>query len=328
MRRFQLGLAMFALPVFAATLFLAGCGGGKDEKKSEGSGGGDKGQASSGDSGTPAGEMKVLKPGNGVLKGIITLKGAKPDREARDKELHAEIEKNASQKDYCLKGSESETSYQALRVGKNNQVGNVVVWIKPEKNSFFEVTDKEIEEAKKDPVVIRQPHCAFIPHVAVLFSKYHPDAKKPKEEKSTGQVLIIKNDAEVSHNTNYNGGLKNPGGNPTLEKKSEQKVENLVPANEPVRFKCNIHGWMDAYLWVVDTPYHAVSLSDNLDGSNKVKEDDPKFGSYEIKNLPAGKVRIVAWHEKGDFLNKGGIAGETIEIKDGPNEKDFTMEAK
>ena len=35
--------------------------------------------------------------------------------------------------------------------------------------------------------------------------------------------------------------------------------------------KCNIHPLDERYLWVVDTPYYAISHSDTLDGKDKWK---------------------------------------------------------
>ena len=86
---------------------------------------------------------------------------------------------------------------------------------------------------------------------------------------------------------------------------------------------------MDAYLWVVDTPYYAVTHSDTLDGKDKVEASDPKFGTYEIKNLPAGKMRVIVWHEECGYLNKNGGQGEEIEIAEGkPTEKNFEATPK
>jgi hypothetical protein len=50
-----------------------------------------------------------------------------------------------------------------------------------------------------------------------------------------------------------------------------------------VPFKCDVHGWMNAYGAVLDHPFFAVS-----DGS----------GKFEIKGLPPGDYTIEAWHEK------------------------------
>jgi hypothetical protein len=321
MRRFQLGLAMFALPVFACTLFLAGCG--KEEKKDTSA----STTSTDQDPTKTAGPLTPMESKGGVLKGKITLKSS-PDVEALTKALQDKIEAKKDDKDYCLKCLDSEKTEQEYRIGDNKQLGNVFVWIKPDTGTIFKVNDKQLAEVKDHPVEIHQPHCAFIPHAAILFSQYHPDSSKPRTEKATGQVLKIVNDAEISHNTNWKGGSKNPGDNVTLPKHSDREVKNLVPDSTPVRLVCNIHGWMDAHLMVVDTPYYAISLSDTLD-KNKVEKSSDKFGTFEIKNLPVGNVRILAWHEKAGWLNKGEGKGEVIEIKEGaPTEKNFEASAK
>jgi plastocyanin len=50
-----------------------------------------------------------------------------------------------------------------------------------------------------------------------------------------------------------------------------------------VRFMCNVHGWMAAYVGVVAHPFFAVT-------------DDA--GKFELKGLPPGTYTIEAWHEK------------------------------
>ena len=46
---------------------------------------------------------------------------------------------------------------------------------------------------------------------------------------------------------------------------------------------CNGHPEMEGHVYVVETPYYAVSAKD---------------GSYEIKNVPPGKYTLKIWHEK------------------------------
>jgi hypothetical protein len=317
-----MGLAMVALPVFALSLFVAGCSKDKEEKKTESN---DSGQVKKEQ---PKGDLKVLEPKGGVLKGKITLK-SQPNVDEDTMVVKKGIAdlKEQNQKDVCLMGSDSETTGQHLRVGDNKNLGNVFVWVKPDDGTFFKVDDKQLKEAKEKKVILDQPHCAFIPHCAILFSEYHPDPKKPKELKKTGQVFEIHNSAPIAHNTKYEAGVGNPSGNPIIQpgkewKGAEVDFKPLPRANEPARFNCNIHTWMDAYMWILDTPYYAISLSDTLDKTNKVEKSDPKFGTYEIKNLPVGKVRVFAWHEKGKWLTSN--KGDVVEIKeDGPTEKNF-----
>jgi hypothetical protein len=50
-----------------------------------------------------------------------------------------------------------------------------------------------------------------------------------------------------------------------------------------VRFKCDVHGWMQAWGGIVAHPFFAVTKPD---------------GSFEIKGLPAGTFTIETWHEQ------------------------------
>ena len=48
-------------------------------------------------------------------------------------------------------------------------------------------------------------------------------------------------------------------------------------------FKCDVHGWMSAYVGVLDHPFFATTDKD---------------GKFELKTLPPGTYTIEAWHEK------------------------------
>lgn len=319
MRRFSIGLVLAVLPAFVFALMLAGCGGKDTGSSTTGGGGGSEATKQ-----TSSGPAKVMEAKGGVLKGSIALAG-KPDLDALTQRLHNAIAAKSDQKDNCMKGEPSETTQQAYRIGANGKLGNVFVWVKPVDGTFFKVDEKTLQEAKANPVKIRQPHCAFIPHAAIVWAEYHADPKNPKSKKSTGQIIEVVNDSTfTSHNTKYEAGTSNPQGNETIPTNGKMKIENLKEDSKAMKLNCNIHTWMDAYIRLVDTPYYAISYSDSLDGSNKVDAKDAKFGTYEIKNLPIGKVRVIAWHEECGYLNKNGGKGEEIEIADGkPTEKNF-----
>lgn len=316
MRRFSFGFMIVALPVFALSLMVAGCGGGKDTGPSASSSSSSSGSGS--DKGAQTKEVKVLEPKGGVLKGKITLT-TKPNVEAMTKLLQDRIAKDKpEQKADCMKGEPSETTAQAYRIGENGNLGNAFVWIRPAPGTFFKVDEAAVKAAKEHPVKIRQPHCAFIPHTAIVWAEYYPDPKKPRAKKPTGQIIEVTNDAKfTSHNTKYEGGPDNPKGNETLAQDKTIKIENLAATTEPMKLNCNIHTWMDGYIRLLDTPYSAISYSDTLDGKDKTDPKDAKFGTYEIKNLPVGKVRVIAWHEEAGYLNKGGGQGEEITIEEG-----------
>ena len=69
------------------------------------------------------------------------------------------------------------------------------------------------------------------------------------------------------------------------------KKEVMVP------FKCDVHGWMNAYVGVLDHPYFAVT---------------DKSGKFELKSLPPGTYTIEAWHEK--------LGTQTASVTLGPKE--------
>src|SRR5262249_27477497 len=150
------------------------------------------------------------------------------------------------------------------------------------------------EEGKLDKdlvkdVTIDQPHCAFHPHALWLFPSYK-DASSPKKQVKTGQKFVIKNSADFPHNTKGEGGIQNNIGSQNLPKNDHRDVE-LKPSNQPVTVQCDIHPWMNAYVWVFDHPYAAVTKVGKDEG-------DETYGTYEIKNVPTGvKVKINAWHE-------------------------------
>ena len=49
-----------------------------------------------------------------------------------------------------------------------------------------------------------------------------------------------------------------------------------------VRFKCDFHGWMAAYVGVMSHPFFAVT-----DAS----------GAFDLTGLPPGTYTLEAWHE-------------------------------
>jgi hypothetical protein len=57
---------------------------------------------------------------------------------------------------------------------------------------------------------------------------------------------------------------------------------------------------MAGYVRIFDHPYYAIT---------------DENGNFEIKNAPAGKFRIVFWHENGVRGGAKGRFGEPIEIK-------------
>jgi hypothetical protein len=198
-------------------------------------------------------------------------------------------------RDHCLAPADDprQVGQQEWIVSKDSYLANVLVYLKPTGNEYFELTPEEIKKKSwPELVTIDQPHCAFMPHVAVLFPEY-------KDSKSgamvgSGQVFKVLNSAKVAHNTAYQGDpLKNPEGSKNLPPGTDLELK-FHPQREPVTIKCDIHKWMNGKVWVLNHPYAAVSKGDGP------KDTAADWGTYEIRDVPAGvKLELVAWHEAG-----------------------------
>ena len=133
-------------------------------------------------------------------------------------------------------------------------------------------------------MVIDQPCCVFVPRVACA---------------RVGDTIVVKNPAAVAHNFFWDSG-NNGTHNPTIAPKANWKMPNpLAKEGPPIQYKCTIHPWMTGYVRVFDHPYYAVTDAD---------------GKFSIPNAPAGKYRVVYWHENGLLGGAKGRFGEPLTI--------------
>lgn len=153
-------------------------------------------------------------------------------------------------------------------------------------------------------------------------AKIHPALAKPKKKtvdveivKGTYKphVLIVHKDQSVkvtnndarNHNVKTNM-IRTPATNANLNPKGFAQFNFRAAEFLPMKVECNIHPWMNAYWYVVDHPYAAVT---------------DKEGKFEIKNLPVGKHTFKVWQEKAGYLERSLV----IEILDGKTrEADMT----
>jgi hypothetical protein len=337
MRRFPFGLTAVLLLTPLLSLVLVGCGGPIDEpdgplpRR-------DRGKASK----FVSTKVEALKPlpvakdkYTGVIRGQVKWAGEKPDFDKLTKDLQAGIIKD---RNYCLQGQDPEsfepikdyeTFQQTFRIGKNGNLGNVFVWIQAPPDYTFVVPDDQLPKVKD--VRLHQPHCAFLPHCAVVFASRY-NTKTGDEDPAGCQKLVIENNARISHNAKVQGGPINGSVNKLLrawdgkDKKDDLELE-LKPENAPISVACDVHTWMRAWVRVFDHPYAAVtSVGAKLDGDKKVWEnlDADDFGKFEIKGAPIGaKVRLFVWHESLGYLT--GANGKEITISADPkqNEQDI-----
>jgi hypothetical protein len=225
----------------------------------------------------------------------VTIKGQVVFPKGKKAPERAALNVNQDQK-HCLK--DGPIKDESVIVNATNRgVKNVVVFLRPDDMTGKVDFPKDKiypDDAKRKPadVVIDQPWCMFVSRVTCA---------------RVGDTIVVKNPAPVNHNffwSSTNNGECNVNINPGMQFKMEKA---LVKENPPIQFKCTIHPWMSGYVRIFDHPYYAVTDAD---------------GKFEIKNAPAGKFRIVYWHENGVRGGRDGRFGEVIDIK-GP-----TMEMK
>ena len=191
----------------------------------------------------------------------------------------------------CLKGPLLD---EAILINpKNRGIKNVVVWLRPDNmmpKAALAPNEIHPDDAKRKPadVVIDQPCCMFVERITAA---------------RVGDTVVVKNSAAFAHNffwvSENNGSF-----NPNMVAGGEFRFPNpLVAESTALGYSCAIHPWMKGYVRVFDHPYFAVTDED---------------GTFELKNAPAGKYRLVMWHEATGFMGgKAGRFGDAIEIKGG-----------
>ena len=215
-------------------------------------------------SATPAGQ-RVDTATAGSVKGVVTLDGVAPKNEA--------IKMNADP--VCVTANKTPQAQETYIVGSDGKsLGNVFVYVKDGLGNY-------IYDTPTEPAKIDQQNCRYHPHVFGM---------------RVGQPLEILNSDPTLHNIHAlpKGNSEFNTGQPIQGMKTTHtfdKPEVMVP------FKCDVHGWMNAYVGVLPHPYFAVTKDD---------------GKFELLNLPPGTYTIEAWHEKG--------GAQTASVTIGPKE--------
>jgi plastocyanin len=143
---------------------------------------------------------------------------------------------------------------------QNGRVANVVVSVRRMPSSYV------APAPPTTPFVVDQKGCLYVPHVSAV---------------QVGRKVQVDNSDPTSHNVHVLAQL-NESSNRTIGA-GGKPIDFDFPRAEVVRFICDIHPWMGAYLQVVEHPFFAVTGAD---------------GSFRIEGLPPGEYEFEAWHEK------------------------------
>jgi plastocyanin len=240
--------------------------------------GGDSGSSSSSaepsaPAATPAGQ-KVDTATAGNITGTIMVEGALPKNEA--------IRMNADP--VCLKAAPGPQTQETFVVGSDGKtLANVFVYVKDGLGNF-------VYDTPTSPASIDQKQCRYMPHVFGM---------------RVGQPLEIINSDPTLHNIHAT-----PKAN--SEFNTGQPIQNMKTTHtfdQPevmVPFKCDVHGWMNAFVGVLPHPYFATTSDD---------------GKFNLNTVPPGTYTVEAWHER--------LGPMTQSVTIGPSEtKDITFTFK
>ena len=197
----------------------------------------------------PPDAKRVDEAKSGSLSGRVTYEGAVP----------ASAPANLESDPACVRDNPGGLKLDTILV-KNGGVDNVFVYVKDGLGNYY-------FDAPTAAVTLDQKGCNHSPHVLGV---------------RAGQPIEIVNSDATLHNVSADAHV-NQGFNMGQPIKGQKNTKVFTAPEVMVHFKCNVHGWMSAYLGVLNHPYFAVTTGG---------------GSFELKNLPAGTYTIEAWHEK------------------------------
>jgi hypothetical protein len=213
----------------------------------------------------------LSQPLGGLISGRVTLRGTPP----QEKPLPLDA--------LCgrfYEGSPRPTTAFYV-VSPDNGFGDVVVHLKAVQAGFNHPIPSQ-------PHVIDQVRCVYVPYVSAA---------------RAGQTIELRNSDPILHNIHPTPAVP---GNPESNK---AQMPNGAPLNfvfpQPemfVRFKCDVHPWMFAYVSIFSHPYFAVTTPD---------------GRFEFPAPPPGNYVIEAVHRK---THQSVGAGLQREFNIGANE--------
>ncbi|MBS2027291.1 MAG: carboxypeptidase regulatory-like domain-containing protein [Deltaproteobacteria bacterium] len=150
---------------------------------------------------------------------------------------------------------------ESLVLGAAGEVANAVVTVEAPSGKKLELP----KEASLD-----QKGCTYVPHVQAL---------------PVGTPLALLNSDPVLHNAHgYREDTTVFNQAQPLQDRPGFPHKTITLKNPGLlKVKCDVHGWMTAFIYVSENPYFAVTGKD---------------GTFSIDGLPPGTYTVKVWHER------------------------------
>ncbi len=184
-----------------------------------------------------------------TVTGVVNFEGTAPTMPAID----------MSDEQVCAEKYSTPPTETAVIVNGNGTLKGVFVYVKEGLPADADYP------MPSDSVWVDQVGCLYLPTIVGVRVR---------------QTLAIRNSDPTMHNVNATAS-ENRGFN------ISQPVEGMVSTRSfrrpevMVELACDVHGWMRAYIGVMDHPFFATTGDD---------------GSFTIPDLPPGTYTLEAWH--------------------------------
>lgn len=186
----------------------------------------------------------------GSIAGKITLSGPAPAPE----HLRVAVDQT------CIQSMGTNAESDAILIGADGAIQNAFVYIKDELSDYtFDVPTV--------PVVLDQKGCRYAPRIFGV---------------RVGQPVEMLNSDATLHNVHAMP-MVNQEFNRGMPQQNSRMTQIFTAPEQMVRFKCDLHAWMNAYGGVMPHPFFQVTGAD---------------GAFSLKGVPPGKYTVAVWHEK------------------------------
>ena len=160
----------------------------------------------------------------GTISGVVTFEGDKPEMKVLE-----------ITKDQAVCGATDKYD-ESVVVGEASALKNTIVYLMDVSKG------KDFDKATK--LEIDQKGCKFTPHVQIV---------------PVGTRLTMLNTDKVNHNVHIFSSINKPVNKQQTKNRRKMPLAGVKKAEGPVSVKCDIHGWMSAWIAYVPHPYFAVT---------------------------------------------------------------------